>query len=124
MLIRQARSAGQVLTPSVLGLRRRLIAIMRIISLVPAGTEIVFALGLERDVVAVSHECDYPPQAHELPRLTRSAIGGATLTSAAIDAADSRSFGRRSHHTMAPRIAAATAPENSVEMRQSLIGGG
>jgi iron complex transport system substrate-binding protein len=73
--------------PGVPALWRRLIAIMRIISLVPAGTEIVFALGLERHVVAVSHECDYPPQAHDLPRLTRSAIGGATLTSAAIDAA-------------------------------------
>jgi iron complex transport system substrate-binding protein len=83
---------------------------MRIVSLVPAGTEIVFALGLERDVVAVSHECDYPPQAHELPRLTRSAIGGATLTSAAIDAAVSARKatgapcvppwhrGRRDHH--------------------------
>ncbi|PYR35471.1 MAG: hypothetical protein DMF89_09295 [Acidobacteria bacterium] len=60
---------------------------MRIISLVPAGTEIVFALGLERDVVAVSHECDYPPRARDLPRLTQSAIGGAPRTSAEIDAA-------------------------------------
>jgi iron complex transport system substrate-binding protein len=60
---------------------------MRIISLVPAGTEIVFALGLEHDVVAVSHECDYPPQARLLARLTQSAIGGGTLTSADIDAA-------------------------------------
>src|SRR5579863_8550979 len=62
-------------------------AIMRIISLVPAGTEIVFALGLERDVVAVSHECDFPPQARDLPRLTHSAVGGTTLPSAEIDAA-------------------------------------
>lgn len=60
---------------------------MRIISLVPAGTEIVFALGLGHDVVAVSHECDYPPQAGHLQRLTRSAIGSAALTSAEIDAA-------------------------------------
>jgi iron complex transport system substrate-binding protein len=60
---------------------------MRIISLVPAGTEIVFALGLGRDVVAVSHECDFPPQARDLPRLTESAIGAKSLTSAEIDAA-------------------------------------
>ena len=60
---------------------------MRIVSLVPAGTEILFALGLERDVVAVSHECDYPAEARVLPRLTRSAIDGAHRASAAIDAA-------------------------------------
>src|SRR5712692_11939031 len=60
---------------------------MRIVSLVPAGTEILFALGLERDVVAVSHECDYPMEVNTLPRLTRSVIGRAGLTSAAIDAA-------------------------------------
>ena len=62
-------------------------AIVRIVSLVPAGTEIAFALGLGRDVVAVSHECDDPAQARDLPRLTQSAIGGATLTNGQIDAA-------------------------------------
>jgi len=81
---------------------------MRIISLVPAGTEIVFALGLERDVVAVSHECDYPPQAHDLPRLTQSAIGGATLTSAAIDAAVSarKATGAPLYHIDAEQLTA------------------
>ena len=36
---------------------------MRIVSLLPSATEILFALGLEREVLGVSHECDYPPQA-------------------------------------------------------------
>src|SRR5277367_1009801 len=33
---------------------------MRIVSLLPSATEVLFALGLEREVVGVSHECDYP----------------------------------------------------------------
>lgn len=47
---------------------------MRIASLVPSATEMLFALGLGDSVVAVTHECDHPPAARELPRLTRSAI--------------------------------------------------
>lgn len=47
---------------------------MRIASLVSAGTEICFALGLGRDVVAVSHECDFPPEVSRLPRLTRALV--------------------------------------------------
>ncbi|HVS86698.1 MAG TPA: cobalamin-binding protein [Candidatus Acidoferrum sp.] len=35
---------------------------MRIVSLLPSATEILFALGLEKDVVGVSHECDFPAQ--------------------------------------------------------------
>jgi iron complex transport system substrate-binding protein len=35
---------------------------MRIVSLLPSATEILFALGLEQDVVGVSHECDFPAQ--------------------------------------------------------------
>ena len=47
---------------------------MRIASLVPSATEALFALGLGDQVVAVTHECDHPPQALGLPRLTRSVI--------------------------------------------------
>ena len=47
---------------------------MRIASLVPSATETLFALGLGDDVVAVTHECDYPPAARELPHLTRSVL--------------------------------------------------
>jgi iron complex transport system substrate-binding protein len=47
---------------------------MRIASLVPSATEMLFALGLGDDVVAVTHECDYPPAATKLPRLTRTVV--------------------------------------------------
>jgi len=36
---------------------------MRIVSLLPSATEILFALGLDREIVGVSHECDFPPRA-------------------------------------------------------------
>src|SRR4051812_24517624 len=47
---------------------------MRIASLVPSATEMLFALGLGESVVAVTHECDYPPGVEQLPHLTRSVI--------------------------------------------------
>jgi iron complex transport system substrate-binding protein len=59
---------------------------MRIASLVPSSTEIAFALGLGESVVAVTHECDYPPEAADRPHLTRSVIPEG-LTSAEIDRA-------------------------------------
>ena len=59
---------------------------MRIVSLVPAGTDILFALGLGSDVVGVSHECDCPA-AVPPSRLTRSVIETGRLSSAEIDAA-------------------------------------
>ena len=36
---------------------------MRIVSLLPSATEILFALGFDQEIVGVSHECDFPPQA-------------------------------------------------------------
>jgi len=48
--------------------------VLRIASLLPSATEIAFALGLGNQVVAVSHECDYPPEASERPVLTKSVI--------------------------------------------------
>jgi iron complex transport system substrate-binding protein len=47
---------------------------MRIASLVPSATEMLFALGLGDRVVAVTHECDFPPQAGSLPHLTRTVL--------------------------------------------------
>jgi iron complex transport system substrate-binding protein len=47
---------------------------MRIASLVPSATEMLFALGLGDSVVAVTHECDHPPQARSLPHLTRTVL--------------------------------------------------
>jgi iron complex transport system substrate-binding protein len=59
---------------------------MRIVSLVPSATEMLFALGLGPDLIAVTHECDYPAAALELPRVTRDLLP-AGLSSAEIDAA-------------------------------------
>jgi iron complex transport system substrate-binding protein len=59
---------------------------MRIASLVPSATETLFALGLGPDVVGVTHECDYPAEAAELPHLTRTVIPEG-LSTAEIDAA-------------------------------------
>jgi len=59
---------------------------VRIVSLVPHATELLFALGLGDDVVGVTHECDYPPDACELPQVTRDELP-AGLSSAQIDAA-------------------------------------
>jgi iron complex transport system substrate-binding protein len=47
---------------------------MRIVSLLSSATEILFAIGAGTDVVAISHECDYPHQATRLPRATRSIV--------------------------------------------------
>jgi iron complex transport system substrate-binding protein len=59
---------------------------MRIVSLVPSATETLFALGLGSEVIAVTHECDYPPAALELPKITRDVLP-AGLSSREIDAA-------------------------------------
>lgn len=59
---------------------------MRIVSLVPSATEMLFALGLGPELVAVTHECDYPAAARELPKVTRDVLP-AGLNAAEIDAA-------------------------------------
>jgi iron complex transport system substrate-binding protein len=48
---------------------------MRIVSLVPSATETLFALGVGDEVTAVTHECDHPPEALDLPKVTRDVIG-------------------------------------------------
>ena len=59
---------------------------MRIVSLVPSATEMLFALGLGDDIVGVTHECDYPPEAQVRPKVTRDVLP-AELSAAEIDAA-------------------------------------
>ena len=59
---------------------------MRIVSLVPSATEMLFALGLGADLIAVTHECDYPEAARELPKVTRDVLPP-NLSAAQIDAA-------------------------------------
>src|SRR6266849_6353798 len=55
---------------------------MRIASLLPSATEIVCSLGMEEELVAVTHECDYPESVRAKPVLTRSVLSG---TSSEID---------------------------------------
>lgn len=65
---------------------------MRIVSLLPSATEIVYALGLEDDLVGVTHECDFPPQARNKRIVSHSALPpGATPSE--IDALVSASLG-------------------------------
>jgi len=59
---------------------------MRIVSLIPSATEMLFELGLGAEVVAVTHECDYPARALGLPKVTRDVLPDG-LSSAEIDAA-------------------------------------
>jgi iron complex transport system substrate-binding protein len=59
---------------------------MRIVSLVPHATELLFALGLGEQVLAVTHECDHPPAALERTRVTRDRLPSG-LGAAQIDAA-------------------------------------
>src|SRR5512133_2875113 len=51
---------------------------MRIVSLLPSATEILYALGLEDHLVGVTDECDWPPQARTVPVVSRSALPAAT----------------------------------------------
>src|SRR3954468_13220465 len=55
-------------------LRSGMVVSVRIASLVPSATEMLFALGLGDSVVAVTHECDYPDEARDKPYITRSVI--------------------------------------------------
>jgi iron complex transport system substrate-binding protein len=59
--------------------------VIRTVSLLPAATEVVGALGLMDQLLAVSHECDYPEEANHRPRVTFCEIHGKGLPSAAID---------------------------------------
>src|SRR4051812_27528957 len=69
---------------------------VRIASLVPSATEMLFALGLGEQVVAVTHECDYPPEAASKPHLTRSLVPEG-LTAGQIDAEVRRLTGEGRH---------------------------
>ncbi len=58
---------------------------LRIISLLPSATEIVCALGLEENLVGITHECDFPASIMNLPHLTASRISHETMSSKEID---------------------------------------
>jgi iron complex transport system substrate-binding protein len=57
---------------------------VRIVSLVPHATELLFALGLGEQIVGVTHECDHPTEASGLPHVTRDVLP-AGLSAAEID---------------------------------------
>jgi iron complex transport system substrate-binding protein len=58
---------------------------VRVCSLVPAATEVLFALGAGESVVGVTHECDWPPETGERARVTASLLQTGDLSSAEID---------------------------------------
>jgi iron complex transport system substrate-binding protein len=60
---------------------------VRICSLVPGATEVLFALGLGDSVVGVTHECDWPPEAETRPQVTASLLQSGDLPSDEIDRA-------------------------------------
>lgn len=66
---------------------------MRIVSLLPSATESLFALGLGNQVVAVTHECDFPPEATTLPIVTRPTLALEDQDSGRIEAAVSMAAG-------------------------------
>lgn len=84
---------------------------LRIVSLVPNGTEILFALGAGDEVVGVSHECDYPEEARTRPILTGSALSPG-MSAAEVDAAVAAQVGNGlSLYTLDEARIAALAPD-------------
>src|SRR5437667_1261575 len=67
---------------------------MRICSLLPSSTEILYSLGLGDQVIAVTHECDYPPQALAKPHITESLLDHERMTSTEIDHHVSANIGK------------------------------
>jgi len=59
---------------------------MRICSLLPSATEILYELGLGDSIVGVTHECDYPQDALNKPRVVKSVFDASTMSSEEIDA--------------------------------------
>ena len=66
-------------------MQRVCLRVHRIVSLLPAATEIAAALGLIDQVVGVSHECDFPEQASQRPHVTQCPVHDAGLTSVDVD---------------------------------------
>jgi len=84
---------------------------LKVVSLLPAATEIVCALGLRDQLAARSHECDFPPGVETLPALTRARVDS-SLSSAAIDDQVRRVLAQRlPMYTLDEERLAALAPD-------------
>jgi iron complex transport system substrate-binding protein len=84
---------------------------MRVVSLVPAATEIAYALGAMSDLVAVTHDCDFPLEVRALPRVTSATIPvGATSREIDTLVREAASRGDSTFHLDADALRAA-APE-------------
>jgi iron complex transport system substrate-binding protein len=81
---------------------------VRIATLLPSATEIAAALGLAGDIVAITHECDYPPEVRDRPVVVRPRVDSG-LSSAAIDAEveDALRRGQSLYHLDEEALAAA-----------------
>jgi iron complex transport system substrate-binding protein len=67
---------------------------LKICSLLPSGTEILYSLGLGDQIVAVTHECDYPPETASKPKVTQDLISHQRMTGKEIDHAVASNVGR------------------------------
>lgn len=84
---------------------------MRIVSLVPNGTEILFAVGAGDSVVGVSHECDHPEEARRRPVLTGSALAPGMSAAATDRAVAAQLAGGESLYTLDESRIAELAPD-------------
>src|SRR6478609_5235932 len=85
---------------------------MRIASLLPSATEIVCAIGLQDELVAVTHECDWPPAVIGKPVVTRSVNDLADVSSRDIhDRVTASMHGGSSLYELDEEALAATAPD-------------
>ncbi|WP_030985842.1 cobalamin-binding protein [Streptomyces sp. NRRL S-1813] len=86
---------------------------MRIVSLLPAATDIVAELGLTADLVGRTHECDWPPEAVAgVPVVTAAEFSADTLSSREIsDAVGGASHAGSSLYTLDTQALAALAPD-------------
>lgn len=85
---------------------------VRICSLQPGATEIVYALGLQDHLFGVTSKCDYPPDALNRPVIVRSVFDGRHPTSGEINQTIAELFGQgRKISEIDQEVLAAAAPD-------------
>ena len=94
---------------------------MRIVSLIPGATEILCALGLQDDIVAISHACDWPTAILSRPRVTATCLG-ADLSSYQINDKVRESFSSgRSLYTVDGELIRSLHPDLVITQEQCLV---